>query len=82
MAARLEESGIVAPGGFGAGSFDAYFVAQQYLYAGDYERTIDWLERSYEARIPNLLYLGRPHWDPLRSDPRFQDLLRRMNLPE
>jgi hypothetical protein len=77
MAARLEESaGVVPPGGF-----DAFFIAQQYLYAGDYDRTIDWLEKSYEARNPNMPALGRPHWDPLRSDPRFQDLLRRMNLP-
>jgi tetratricopeptide (TPR) repeat protein len=78
MAARLEESGgIPTPGGY-----DAFFTAQQYLYAGDYDRTIDWLERSYELRIPNMPYLGQPHWDPLRSDPRFQDLLRRMNLPQ
>jgi TolB-like protein len=76
MAARLEASdGVVPPGGF-----DAFFIAQQYLYAGDYDRTIDWLEKSYEARIPNMPYLGRPHWDALRSNPRFQDLLRRMNL--
>jgi hypothetical protein len=58
--------------------FDAFFIAQQYLYAGDYDRTIDWLEKSYEARNPNMPYLD---WDPLRSHPRFQDLLRRLNLP-
>jgi tetratricopeptide (TPR) repeat protein len=78
MATRLEKSGeVVAPRGFGV-----YFVAQQYLYAGDYNRTIDWLEKALEARNPNMPYVGfQPLWDALRSDPRFQDLLRRMNLP-
>ena len=38
------------------------------------------LEEAYEVRDPNLPYIGGPEWDPLRSDPRFQDLLRRMPL--
>ncbi len=49
---------------------------------GDYDRAIEWLERAFEVRDPMLPYNGfYPIWDPLRSDPRFQDLLRRMNLP-
>jgi hypothetical protein len=43
---------------------------------------MDWLEKAFEFHDPNLPYVGfEPIWDPLRSDPRFQDLLRRMNLP-
>jgi tetratricopeptide (TPR) repeat protein len=78
LAARLEESGQgVAPGGFGIMG-----VAQQYLFAGDLDRTIESLEKAYEVRTPNLLDIGHgPLWDPLRSDPRFQHLLRRLNLP-
>jgi tetratricopeptide (TPR) repeat protein len=58
-------------------------IASWYLWAGDYDRSIDWLERAYETRNPNLPYAGfNPRYDPLRSDPRFQDLLRRMNLPQ
>ena len=56
-------------------------IAHHYLRAGDNGRAIDWLERAYEVHNPNLPYLGAPDYDPLRSDPRFQDLLRRMNLP-
>ena len=76
LEARREKSGKVRGPGFGPMG-----IAPKYLFSGDYDRTIDWMEKCYEARIPDMLYLGRPHWDPLRSDPRFQDLLRRMNLP-
>jgi serine/threonine-protein kinase len=56
-------------------------IARRYLEAGDYEEAMDWLEKAYEDREPNLPYLGLPTYDPLRSDPRFQDLLRRIGLP-
>jgi TolB-like protein/Tfp pilus assembly protein PilF len=57
-------------------------VADYYLYAGDYDRTIDWLEKAFEVRSPAMPYISScPTYDALRSDPRFQDLLRRMNLP-
>ncbi len=42
-----------------------------------------WLERAYEEREPLLLNAKTdPILDPLRSDPRFQDLLRRIGFPE
>jgi serine/threonine protein kinase/Tfp pilus assembly protein PilF len=53
-----------------------------YLMAGEKERTLEWLEKAFEAHDGNLPYIvSRPNIDPLRSDPRFQDLLRKMNLP-
>jgi serine/threonine protein kinase/tetratricopeptide (TPR) repeat protein len=59
-----------------------YAIAHWYLMAGDYDRSIEWLEKAFEVRDPGLPYVNfRPFWAPLRSDPRFQDLLRRMNLP-
>ena len=42
---------------------------------------LECLERAYVNRDPNLPYLGVPVFDSLRGDPRFNDLLRRMNLP-
>jgi TolB-like protein/Tfp pilus assembly protein PilF len=56
-------------------------VATWFAYAGDKERCLEWLERAYQARDPNLPYLGVPDFDDVRGDPRFQDLVRRMGLP-
>jgi len=56
-------------------------VASWYAYAGDKDRCLEWLERAYEVRDPNLPYLSFPDFDFVRSDPRFRDLLKRMKLP-
>ena len=50
---------------------------------GEHEQTISWLQKAAEERDGMLSYLGT--WlgfDPLRADPRFQALLRRMHFPE
>ena len=58
-------------------------IALLYADAYEYDKALDWFERGFEIRDPNLPYLNMFASDPLlRSDPRFQDLLRRMNLPE
>jgi serine/threonine-protein kinase len=59
----------------------AITIAGTYFDAGDMDLALHWFEKAFEAHEPNLPYLGRPYWDPLRSDPRFQELLRKMNLP-
>ncbi len=57
-------------------------VSAYYLRAGDSERAMEWLERAYEGRDPTMPYISiAPINDPLRKDPRFQNLLRRMKLP-
>ncbi len=49
---------------------------------GEIDEALEWLERAYLDRTPWMVYLQvEPRLDPLRSDPRFQDLLRRMNFP-
>jgi hypothetical protein len=53
------------------------------LGTGDYDRVLEHLERAYRARAGNLTALKvDPNYDPLRTDPRFQDLLRRVNLAD
>ncbi len=58
-------------------------IAMAYSLAGEISQAVDWLELGFEEHDPYMAYLsGDPVFDPLREDPRFQDLLRRMNLPE
>lgn len=57
-------------------------VARMFAHAGDNNQALRWLEKAYQDRESPLMRLGVFwDWDDLRSDPRFQDLLRRMNLP-
>jgi len=49
---------------------------------GDKDRAIEWLEKGFREKSVNVRFLKVARtWDPLRSDPRFQNLLRRMNFP-
>ena len=57
----------------------AWFIASIYGYMGDKDRAFAWLEKAYEAR-DGADGLNDPEWDPLRTDPRFKDLLRRVGL--
>jgi TolB-like protein/DNA-binding winged helix-turn-helix (wHTH) protein/Flp pilus assembly protein TadD len=55
-------------------------IAVIYAALGDSDQAMNWLEKGYEQRF-NPGVLLRPGFDPLRSDPRFQDLVRRVGLP-
>jgi hypothetical protein len=62
---------------------DAYFIATLYAASGQNDKALDLLERAYAQHDSALLQLKvDPRMDNLRSSPRFQDLLRRMNFPE
>lgn len=56
-------------------------IAMIYAALGNNNQAMTWLEKSYEERF-NPGVLLRPGFDPLRSDPRFQDLVRRIGLPQ
>ena len=56
--------------------------AFSYAHIGENDLAFEWLEQMYERRDANLVLLQvHPIWDPIRSDPRFDDLLRRINYP-
>lgn len=57
-------------------------IAMGYAMIDDKEKALEWLEKAFEAHDPYLIMItGGPSWDSVRDDPRFQDLLRRMNFP-
>ena len=58
-------------------------IAMIYCRLGDKERAFEFLEQGYQERTRGLVYLQvEPQYDPIRSDPRFQDMLARMNFPK
>src|SRR6202046_1837020 len=62
------------------GYSDAAEVSMVYAALGDKDQAMHWLEIGYEQRF-NPGVLLRPGFDPLRSDPRFQDLVHRIGFP-
>jgi TolB-like protein/DNA-binding winged helix-turn-helix (wHTH) protein/Flp pilus assembly protein TadD len=54
-------------------------IAVIYTALGDRDQAINWVQKGYEGRF-NPSVLLRPGFDPLRSEPRFQNLVRRIGL--
>ncbi len=53
-----------------------------YIALGDNDQAFQWLERDYEDRDQAIMYLNvDPFSDPLRSDPRFAEFVRKVGLP-
>ncbi len=59
----------------------AQFIAKIYAALNEKEQALTWLERGLVAGAIGAFYKDEPVWDPIRSDPRFAGLLRRMRLP-
>ena len=69
---EAEERGFVPPFG----------IIWAYAGLGDEEQAFAWLERSFQERRDRMVWLNvDPLLEPLRSDPRFHDLVRRVGLP-
>jgi TolB-like protein/Tfp pilus assembly protein PilF len=56
-------------------------IAWRFVQAGDKNRALDWLEVGYDKRDGNMPYLCLPLFDPLRDEPRFQEIALKMSLP-
>jgi TolB-like protein/DNA-binding winged helix-turn-helix (wHTH) protein/Tfp pilus assembly protein PilF len=60
----------------------AAWVARIYVHLGNKNAALESLERGFKEKDGSLVYLkAEPDFDPLRSDPRFQNLMRRIGFP-
>jgi hypothetical protein len=60
-----------------------YAMAIVHAGLGEFELSLQWLERCYDARDVHLIFLTvDPKWDPLRTEPRFSSLLQRCGFAE
>jgi TolB-like protein/DNA-binding winged helix-turn-helix (wHTH) protein/Tfp pilus assembly protein PilF len=61
----------------------ASLFTEAYIGLGEKDEAMTWLERAYEEHDQWMVYIkSYPGWDALRSEPRFQALVRRMNFPQ
>jgi len=56
-------------------------IATFYAMAGENGQALDWLEKGLDMRDSYLPYIGDPVFDAIRSDPRFQELRRKVGIP-
>jgi serine/threonine protein kinase/Tfp pilus assembly protein PilF len=62
---------------------DPGFIGYQYAKLGDKDQTFAWLEKAYAEKAGSLQNIKiAPDLDPLRTEPRYIDLLKRMGLPQ
>jgi hypothetical protein len=58
-------------------------LALSYAILNDRDRAFEYLEKAYQIQDSDLiLSLRFPAFDPIRSDPRYADLMRRLGLPQ
>jgi hypothetical protein len=61
----------------------AHAIADLYGALGELDLAFDWAHKAIGQRDPHMLTITRdPNFDPLRSDPRYPALLKKMNLAE
>jgi len=63
---------------------DPYAFADMFFLLGDYDRTFEYLEKSFDMRsslMPVIFLDGKFFWRKIKNDPRYLSLLDRMNFP-
>jgi lipopolysaccharide biosynthesis regulator YciM len=59
------------------------YIAAVYVGLGDKNKAFEWLEKDFQARNGKLAEIRwQIQFEPVREDPRYKDLLKRMGLPE
>jgi serine/threonine protein kinase len=66
-----------------AGYVPALTFAVVYVGLGDKDHAFEWLNKAYEERFTRLAYIRQEaFWDPLRSDRRYAELIRKIGFPQ
>ena len=60
----------------------AHWIAKIYATLNDKENAFSWLERGLATGALGVFYKDEPVWDPIRDDPRFEELVGKMVVPE
>ncbi len=69
-------------GKYATNQANATDVAGVYAGLGEKDQAFEWLEKAFQAKEELAVIRFRIPYESLRDDPRFKDLLKRMNLPE
>jgi serine/threonine-protein kinase len=59
----------------------SYWIAQAYVSLGDRDRAFSWLDRAVRDGSAWVTEISSPAWDPVRSDPRYIAVERKLGLP-
>ncbi len=66
-----------------AGTVPSYYIAVIYMKMDNIDKSLEWLEKNIEEGLFSAFYITiGSFWEPLRSDPRYNDLLKKMNIPK
>ncbi len=66
----------------GANLSTAHWIAKIYATLNDKEMALSWLERGLATGALGVFYKDEPVWDPIRGDPRFEELVGKLVVPE
>jgi len=65
------------------GDASSYQYAEIYAQWGDTPKALDWLEKAYRVKDPGITgFVGDAFLDPLRREPRFQEVVRQLDFPK
>jgi len=82
-AGRISEARAILDDGTPESKLDAYKMSEVFAVLGEVDQVFEKLEIAYEGRVPWLFIIRYDRvFDDLRTDPRYIDLIQRMNFPE
>ncbi|MCK5279504.1 MAG: hypothetical protein KAK04_13210, partial [Cyclobacteriaceae bacterium] len=74
---------LVAKSEMNAGGSPSFYIAMIYSQMGEINEAFKWLEKSYQDHEVEMYWLKvEPPFEPIRSDPRYQEMLDKVGFPE